>query len=457
MTDDTAAPDDHDDLLRQALRAEADGVEASDGLLDRTLAAASRPAVRPSRRFLAAAAVAAIALGAGIALARDDDRGLDTANDPSSTTTSTSVPVDEGAALRSLFPCRAQDVARLSLFVDTEGVEAVRSALEADARTLEVVSASDEEVQAALAGTEQDGVLPAALSATFATGDDELEVRSTVADLPGVTTLSTFDCRGAPVEPVGDGERPSVVALVREDGWLVVVDLATGEERQLHFGGDPEAPPVGQEEGGPQFIDWVELSPDGRWVYFSTCCEPASGTTYRISTKGGEPELVGHGAYPRVSPDGRFVATAGSSVVSVHRVDQIDGSGTASVDMVDVGCCSRHVTWSPDGSQLGFISGTGAEDETPQAWLLAWDGTALSPADLGKPDNAGSFVSWLPDGTPNIVSGGPVADDRSLSQDRSYTWILWVDEEGVVRQQEGFESSDRTPIEGLPEALAADW
>jgi hypothetical protein len=453
MTDDTAAPDDHDDLLRQVLRAEAAGVEASDDMLDRTLTAASRPAVRPSRRLLAAAAVASIAIGAGVAVARDGDRGLDTANDPSSTT---SAPVDEGAALRSLFPCQAQDVARLSLFVDADGAEAVRTALEADARTLAVVSASDEEVQAALAGTEQDGVLPSALSATFATADDELEVRSTIADLPGVSFLSTFDCSSAPIDPVGDGERPGVVALVREDGWLVVVDLTTGEERELHFGGDPDAPPVGQEEGGPQFIDGVDLSPDGRWVYFSTCCEPASGTTYRISTDGGEPELVGHGAYPRVSPDGRFVATA-SVLVSVHRVDEIDGSGTGSPAFVDVGCCARHLAWSPDASQLAFVGGTGAEGETPQVEVLAWDGTALSSADLGKPENPGSFVSWLPDGTPNIVSGGPAADDRSLSQDRSYTWILWVDEEGVVREQDGFEPSDRTPIEGLPEALAADW
>ena len=74
-----------------------------------------------------------------------------------------------------------------------------------------------------------------------------------------------------------------------------------------------------------------------------------------------------------------------------------------------------------------------------------------------QPDNPGSFVSWLPDGMLNIVSGGPVDDDRTLSQDVSYGWLLWVDEAGVVQEQAGGPSGDRTPIAGLPEALAADW
>ena len=44
MNDPTPTPDD-DDLLRRALQAEAEGVQATDELLDRTLAAARRPAV----------------------------------------------------------------------------------------------------------------------------------------------------------------------------------------------------------------------------------------------------------------------------------------------------------------------------------------------------------------------------------------------------------------------------
>ena len=76
----------------------------------------------------------------------------------------------------------------------------------------------------------------------------------------------------------------------------------------------------------------------------------------------------------------------------------------------------------------------------------------------------GLVVSWTPEGTLNISRGTPIADERSLAQDGSYRWLLWVDEGGVVREQAGHESGGRTPIPGLPEALAsgpgsiaADW
>jgi hypothetical protein len=104
------------------------------------------------------------------------------------------------------------------------------------------------------------------------------------------------------------------------------------------------------------------------------------------------------------------------------------------------------------------VNGTGAPGEERDVLLYGWNGTALTPVDdLGKPDNPGWFASWTPDGTLSASSGDPIADDRSLSQDASYRWLLWVDEGGVVRVQAGHESGDRTPIAGLPEALTADW
>jgi hypothetical protein len=122
-----------------------------------------------------------------------------------------------------------------------------------------------------------------------------------------------------------------------------------------------------------------------------------------------------------------------------------------------VPCCPRSLAWSPDGTQLAVVTGSGAEGEIPQVLLFGWDGTTLTPMDMGKPDNPGWFVSWSPDGMPTTSSGRPIEDDRSLSQDSTYRWLLWVDESGVVREQAGQESGDRTPIVGLPEALTADW
>jgi len=447
MTDPIPTPD-NDDLIRRALEGEAEGVQASDELLDRTMEAVRRPAVPPYRRLLAAAAIAAVVIGAGVALVRDDGaHEVDAVDDPTTTTTDPVVADELGPALLTLFPCPAAGTVQLSLFVDTDGAGAVRAALEGDERTLDVVEAPGGDVEAALQEVAGDDRFPIALNATFATGDDELAVRSVVSDLPGVLTTSTLDC-----DQGGPTDAPTLMALVREDGWLVVIDLPTGEARELHFGGDPEAPPSGQEEGGPQFIDGVDLSPDRQWIYFSTCCEPASGMTFRISVDGGEPEPIAMGAYPRVSPDGRFVATATSVGVSVTRLDDLDAvPADAFTD-----CCPRGLAWSPDGRQLAGVRSLGMDD-VPQVVLLDWDGASLTVADPGKPDNPASFVSWTPDGTLVRSSGGPVDGERSLSQDSTYEWLLWVDEEGAVLGQDGHESSARPPVEGVPQALDADW
>jgi hypothetical protein len=444
MTDATPTPD-PDDVLRQALQAEVDGVEASDALLDRTLDAASRPAVRPNRRLLAVAAVAAaVAIGAGVALARDDDQKVESADDLTTSTTSTTAPADRSAVLTSLFPCQPGDVVRLSILMDaSEPVERVTDPLRADERASEVVTASPEEVAAAGGGE------GSAASATFASREDELAVRGEVSDLPGVAATSTTDCGGAPVTPTGG--RPTTVALVREDGWLVIADLETGEQRELYFGGDPNAPSAGQEEGGPQFIDSVELSPAGGFVYFSMCCEPASGITFRMPLEGGEPEQVALGAHPRVSPDGRYLATATGESILVTDTD------TGEVVSTPVACCVRRFGWSPVGPQLAAMR-IGSAEQPAELLLFDWDGASLTAADPGRPDNAGRFLAWDPNGRLTTVGGGGSTDSyRSLSQDVSFAWLLWVDGEGVVREQASLHSGELPAIAGLPKALTADW
>jgi hypothetical protein len=188
-------------------------------------------------------------------------------------------------------------------------------------------------------------------------------------------------------------------------------------------------------------------------VYFSVCCEPAAGLTYRIPVRGGEPEPFAIGAHPRLSPDGSDLAVSGSGTLSIVRTDD----PSAPPATIEVRCCARSLAWSPDGTQLAVVTSSGRAGEMSQVQLFEWDGTTVAPGDMGKPDDPGSFVSWTPQGVLNLSSGEPVDDDRSLSQDVTYGWLLWVDEAGVVREQAGHESGDRTPVAGLPEALVADW
>lgn len=466
MTDHTPEP--HDELLRQALRAEADGVVADDALRQRVDAATATAPPRRAARLIAVAAAVAMLAGVGIAVAinqDDDTQGVDSIDPAAPTTTSAGPDLDDAVA--GLFECPTGAIQLVVLTAPGTGADeraAVDAALSHEPGPGTLTRYSPTEVLELLEakGTAPAGLevadVPAAWVATYTDPAQEIEVRSTVADLPGISTMSSTDCRdGGPGEVAT--EAPDTIVLVREDGWLVVVDEG-GEQRELHFGGDPASPPAGQEEGGPQFIDDVELSPDGEWVYFSTCCEPASGITYRIPIGGGEPEQLAFGAYPAVSPDGRWLATAtGESVSLIDLAGPPPDPGAGPLQTaasVPVGCCARGLTWSPDGAELAFTVAMEADAE-PQVQRLAWDGATLTPVDSGKPDNPGWFATWLPDGMPNTVSGEPVADDRSLNQDRTYQWSLWVDQDGTLLAQGPGVTGDRIALEGMPTALVADW
>jgi hypothetical protein len=67
---------------------------------------------------------------------------------------------------------------------------------------------------------------------------------------------------------------PERVLAVTSDGRVVVVDSASGEVLADYGGLDD--PNVEANEGGPQFVDRVWVTPDGR-ILISECCEPAGG------------------------------------------------------------------------------------------------------------------------------------------------------------------------------------
>lgn len=499
MTDHPRSPDDN--LLRGALRAEADDVHADDALLARIRSAtAPPPAWRRRTPMLAMAAAIAIVAGlAAVLLTRDDEtvvledpeRPAGPADDlrdllgglipcgsvpgieepavqvvvfrlPVIAPSATIGPDDElnPVTTPGLAPDSRQDVhEEVDQLLATLGIEPAYQM----GRSLVLQRLLEANPDSALVAGLADLEVPDALVISMASPAEATALLAQLSDLPGVWATSSTDCRdqrGTTVDPVptsvlSGGDRPTLVALVREDGWLVTVDLETGEQRELHTEGDPRQAEPGLEEGGPYFIDAVDLSPDGEWIYFSTCCEPADGMTFRIPTEGGEVEEVGFGAYPRTSPDRGFVATAGSAHLRVYRIDDLGLSAKPAI--LEIGCCAKHLAWSPDGTELALVYGTGAEGEVPQVRRFSWDGTTLAELEMGKPENPGWFVLWMPDGMPMLFNGDPVADDRYLSQDPSHQWILWVDEEGVVKEQAGFETGDVTPIRGLPEALAADW
>jgi hypothetical protein len=561
--------DPHDEALRAALRAEADGVTAGPDLLDRIHAATDAAPSGWIRRtpwlLVAAAAVAVIALAATlVADDGDDDQRLDLVDDPSpaeelpdqplvacapdeeidmavylepdssaaevsavgealeatgfatryvgpdetyeefqrlfadnkellATVTPDVLPTSylldldrpsdeavvraavEGSSsvydivavecepesadmfdlLSAAFPCDDgfQTVFYLSPTTTASESEAVKEALETHDRVRSVRFISADEILALAEGRWEQNSLPTAYLATADTEEDDLAVRGAVSDLAGIIGTSSTSCTDPSLEPTG--ERPTVAVAVTDDGRLVVIDVATGNKiRELAALDDPNDPEAVGREGGAYVITGVALHPNGRDVYYDTCCEPASGHVERVSIDGSTAPLAITGAYGiDISADGRWlVGIAGGAGILLYDLEGGTGAllgndNEAAVEWEQTGI-------NADGTEIAVARSRRDEagdvvERTIERYAIV-DG-ALDPRGSSSADT-GTVPLYTPEATrPGVAL---LAEGKDLNVDASGQWLLEVDARGrLVQRQEGAE-----PIvisEGP--FVAADW
>ncbi len=468
--------DEHDDDLRDALRAEADGVEARPELLDRINADASTPApsARHTRRarILAVAAAFVLAGGTVAVLARDDgddQQRVDVSDDGSSS----SVTAPSATA------CGSTDLILHPRSAAQPDIDAVRQLLPDELiRGTEYFDPGAAEVwfQQTTGVTTADDMTPFPAGVLIVDLADEpaneAEIDALIAALsasPAVQAMEQAEaehgtCLVQPQTPEPPGE-PTLLALVREDGMLMTVDLATGEQRELFSLGDPNAEV--EEVGSTYFIDDVELSPDGRWIYYTACCEPAVGLVHRVPIDAtgppqGEAANSWFGLQPRVSADSKYVATSidadGSDVVlSTADGTELDRQPIGMGNALVVG----ELVWSADGNYLAAIVGDPSALSGGLLSVVAfevYDDALHRRTDLDEtftetpPGREPASVHWTGDQV-EVVWGGP---DQALRTDASGDWWLWRDADGTLLRGSIVDGAPE-PIPGLPKVIAADW
>lgn len=186
---------------------------------------------------------------------------------------------------------------------------------------------------------------------------------------------------GAERSPVDD--RIAYVSLLRGSNPQVYVRDADGTQRQLTF-----------LKQGAQDPTW---SPDGSQIAFAS--RGWDGDIYTVDAAGGEPRLVGgtgRADYaPDWSPDARSIVFDTTYPNVIYTIDADGGKPIALTHSSD----DYQPVWSPDGRWIAFthyrktsnyLTG-GAQD----LWLIRPDGSEAHRL----AERAGGSVAWSPDGS----------------------------------------------------------
>jgi len=187
-----------------------------------------------------------------------------------------------------------------------------------------------------------------------------------------------------------------------------------------------------------QELTSVSLSADGQFVVYvrggehssnwddevivnaASLPEPPKLQIWSVPFAGGEPKLLSDGGdYPSISPTSRTVAFQKDRQIWIV---PIDGSAPAK-RLLSARGNNGDVQWSPDGSQLAFVSGRGdhsfigvyTNETTPISWIAASTSRDASPR-------------WSPDGKRIVFvrrpgDGGP---PQRILERRHNPWSIWI-------------------------------
>ncbi len=171
---------------------------------------------------------------------------------------------------------------------------------------------------------------------------------------------------------------------------------------------------------GPAFDACPAYSADGRQIAYCSG-DRARGGVIEIWTmrhNGRRPRQVTHlggrMTFPDFSPDGSRIAFAGRLPgAPADDVFAVAADGTGLVRLTDDPANDALPAYSPDGTQLAFIS---ARNGIEQVWVMNADGSAARQLTF-DPLMKGQVPDWSPDGTRIAYAAGDPSDIWVMNAD----------------------------------------
>ena len=142
--------------------------------------------------------------------------------------------------------------------------------------------------------------------------------------------------------------------------------------------------------------DYVDFSPDGRWITYITYPD---GALWRSRTDGTQRLQLTfspvRAATARWSPNGQRIAFSALIPGKPWKISLISRDGGAAEQLTPNDTVELDPSWSPDGNELVF--GAHAPEHSDQDWIESFDLKTRQPSRI--PGSAGLFVSrWSPNG-----------------------------------------------------------
>jgi eukaryotic-like serine/threonine-protein kinase len=178
------------------------------------------------------------------------------------------------------------------------------------------------------------------------------------------------------------------------------MDLDGGNSKQLTHSGGPL---------------WAEYSPDGQWVIYDSF-DPVSGnrSIWKMASDGGNPVQLTQKIWmqPRISPDGKLIACRYlDEALGQPKIAIIPFAGGQPIRILEVSSSSGlFIRWTPDGNAVAYIRTRGGASNI---WSQPVDGSPPKQLTDFKSDRIFNFA-WSCDGKQLALSRGVVNSDVVL-------------------------------------------
>lgn len=205
-------------------------------------------------------------------------------------------------------------------------------------------------------------------------------------------------------------------AKVTPDGRYIVYNSQRGENLNLLRmdldGGNPR-----QLTNGTN-IDYFDLSPDSRWVIYSTL---GSANLWKLSLDGETAVQLTdyYTVNPRISPDGKWIACEYQEENDrIRRTAIIPYNGGKPSKILDLPGGTNNFKWSKDSRSLIFTeigdSVSDTRDSVGNLWSFSLDGTS-NPQKLTNFNTEGIYkFDWSDDGKNLVLARGTTVSDVVL-------------------------------------------